>query len=229
MLWEKLLDYGIKARPHIESRLKTLKKEWVIVYDMMLNKSGFGCDSTRKMTHKETAPFRLKSLPHFEELSLIYVNDRATRKDAQAVEDILKETEIEDMANEGEADVNISNQNECTNANTPTSEDISRAHLPPREELGSASSGRNWKKNQADLSIISKAVNTMAADMKEACVMLSKSVHSNIVQKKFLELPGALRSVDGLTSAQEDYKLNFMEFFGLLLLSYLLSGVIIVQ
>ncbi|OWM68283.1 hypothetical protein CDL15_Pgr004765 [Punica granatum] len=49
MLLEKLPNCGIKARPHIESRLKTLKKEWAIVHDMMLNTSGFGWDSQQKM------------------------------------------------------------------------------------------------------------------------------------------------------------------------------------
>ncbi|PKI66431.1 hypothetical protein CRG98_013233 [Punica granatum] len=53
MLLEKLSNCGIKVRPHIESRLKTLKREWAIVYDMMLNTSGFGWDSTRKMVTVE--------------------------------------------------------------------------------------------------------------------------------------------------------------------------------
>ncbi|PKI48020.1 hypothetical protein CRG98_031613 [Punica granatum] len=216
MLLEKLPNCGIKARPHIESRLKTLKKKWAIVYDMMLNISGFGWDSTRKMvtaeddvweayvaTHKEAAPFRLKSFSHFEELSIIYAKDRAIGKDAQAVEDILKEFEIEDLtAVTEEADVNTSNENKSANANTITSGDVSRANLPPTEDPGSVSSGKKWKKNEGDFSIISQAVNTMASDMNEACMMLSKSIHSDIVQEKFLELPGALRSVDGFISAQ---------------------------
>ncbi|OWM83635.1 hypothetical protein CDL15_Pgr004064 [Punica granatum] len=153
MLLEKLTNCGIKARPHVESRLKTLKREWAIVYDMMLNIIGFGWDSTRKMvmaeddvwetyvaTHKEAAPFKLRSFPHFEELSMIYAKGRATGKDAQAVEDILQELEIEDLTGVAkEADVNHSNPNESAN---------------------------------------------------------------DIYQEKFLELPRALRNVDGLTSAQ---------------------------
>ncbi|PKI54763.1 hypothetical protein CRG98_024865 [Punica granatum] len=154
-------------------------------------------------THKEAAPFRLKSFLHFEELSMIHSKDRATGKDAQAVEDILQELEVEDLIGAAEqADVNPSNQNEFANANTPTSRDASRAHLPPIEDPRSASSGKKRKKNEADFSMISQAVNTMAADMKEVCMMLPKSVHSDIIQEKFLELPGALCSVDGLTSAQ---------------------------
>ncbi|OWM72011.1 hypothetical protein CDL15_Pgr017894 [Punica granatum] len=42
MLLEKLPNCDIKARPHIESRLKTLKREWANMHDMMLNTSGFG-------------------------------------------------------------------------------------------------------------------------------------------------------------------------------------------
>ncbi|KAK9134257.1 hypothetical protein Syun_013587 [Stephania yunnanensis] len=50
---------GIKARPHIESRQKSLKKEWFIVNDMIYicdirhGTSGFGFDSTSNMV---TAP-----------------------------------------------------------------------------------------------------------------------------------------------------------------------------
>ncbi|OWM81917.1 hypothetical protein CDL15_Pgr007956 [Punica granatum] len=191
MLLEKLSNYGIEVRPHIESRLKTLKKKWAIMYDMMLNTSGFGCDSTLKMVTAE------------DDIWEAYVANRATGKDAQAVEDILQELEIEDLIGAAEeAEVNPSNPNESANANTPTSRDILHAHLPHTEDPGSASSGKERKKNEANFSTIFQAVNTMAVDMKEACMILSKSVHSDIVQEKFLELPGALHSVDGMTSAQ---------------------------
>ncbi|WOL01653.1 hypothetical protein Cni_G10370 [Canna indica] len=35
MIDAKLPNCGIKAKPHIESMIKTLKKEWSIVYDMV--------------------------------------------------------------------------------------------------------------------------------------------------------------------------------------------------
>ncbi|OWM67399.1 hypothetical protein CDL15_Pgr019859 [Punica granatum] len=107
-------------------------------------------------THKEVALFRLKSFSHFEKLSLIYAKDRATEKDAQTVEDILKELEIEDLTGVvEEADVNPSNQNESANANIPTSGDISCAHLPPTEDPRSASVGRKREKNESHCSAIS--------------------------------------------------------------------------
>lgn len=38
---------GLKANPHIESKIKKLKKQFSIVYDMV-NKTGFGWNDVRK-------------------------------------------------------------------------------------------------------------------------------------------------------------------------------------
>ncbi|XVF55695.1 hypothetical protein PTKIN_Ptkin06aG0057700 [Pterospermum kingtungense] len=44
MLARKLTNANIKEKPHMKSRIKTLKKEWATVYDMVKgdNTSGFG-------------------------------------------------------------------------------------------------------------------------------------------------------------------------------------------
>ncbi|KAK9160893.1 hypothetical protein Syun_007234 [Stephania yunnanensis] len=92
---------GIKARPHIESRLKSLKKDWFIMNDMICGiqhgTSGFGFDSTSNMVtapedvwedylrnYPEARPWRLKSFPHYENCCIIFGNDRATGEDAHA-------------------------------------------------------------------------------------------------------------------------------------------------
>ncbi|KAG8481183.1 hypothetical protein CXB51_026023 [Gossypium anomalum] len=43
-LEEKYIGCGLKVKPHIDSRLRNLKKEWEVVYDMIYghNSSGFG-------------------------------------------------------------------------------------------------------------------------------------------------------------------------------------------
>ncbi|MBA0754276.1 hypothetical protein Gogos_021248 [Gossypium gossypioides] len=44
---EKILPHAmLKAKPNLESRFKTLKRDWTIVYDMLSGKdnSGFGWD-----------------------------------------------------------------------------------------------------------------------------------------------------------------------------------------
>ena len=54
-LQAKLPELGLKGKPHLESRIKTLKKDFTVVYDMRYgsNSSGFGWDSEN---HVVTAP-----------------------------------------------------------------------------------------------------------------------------------------------------------------------------
>ncbi|KAK9094272.1 hypothetical protein Scep_025741 [Stephania cephalantha] len=99
---------GIKVRPHIESRLKSLKKDWFIVNDMICGirhgTSGFGFDSTSNMVtapddvwedylrnYPEARPWRLKSFPHYENCYIIFCNDRATSEVARAPEDAFED------------------------------------------------------------------------------------------------------------------------------------------
>ena len=52
-----LPDSGLKAEPHIKSRVKTLKQNFAIVHDMLCgpNTSGFGYDDTTKCVVAERA------------------------------------------------------------------------------------------------------------------------------------------------------------------------------
>ncbi|MBA0739499.1 hypothetical protein Gogos_012765 [Gossypium gossypioides] len=55
---EKVLPHAmLKAKPNLESRIKTLKRDWAIVYDMLIGKdnSGFGWDEHRQMIVVEDA------------------------------------------------------------------------------------------------------------------------------------------------------------------------------
>ena len=49
MLEEKLPNSGLKASPHIESRVKTLKKQFNAIMDMLTHGSGFSWDNEKKM------------------------------------------------------------------------------------------------------------------------------------------------------------------------------------
>ncbi|MBA0802401.1 hypothetical protein Gohar_012699 [Gossypium harknessii] len=80
---EKVLPYAmLKSKPNLESRIRTLKKDWVIVYDMLNGKdnSGLGWDEHRQMVVVEDA------------------HKAATRKYAQTVADIVEEIDVEDVA-----------------------------------------------------------------------------------------------------------------------------------
>ncbi|KAK2635094.1 hypothetical protein Ddye_029886 [Dipteronia dyeriana] len=102
-LHEKLHGCDLLAKSHIESGMKTLKTHFQIVHDMLTgpNCSGFGWDIEKKTvtvehphsliyfvvdihSHKEVAPFKLKSSPYYDELSIIFgdnkLDDNASSK-----------------------------------------------------------------------------------------------------------------------------------------------------
>ncbi|KAA8549757.1 hypothetical protein F0562_001225 [Nyssa sinensis] len=108
----KLPGVRIGVKPHIESRIKTMKKDFNIVYDMFYgpNTSGFGWDNDKKCVVSEppvweeyikgATMFKNKSLPHFEELLIIFGKDRATGKNAQTAANVVEELDKEGVENE---------------------------------------------------------------------------------------------------------------------------------
>ncbi|KAJ8636607.1 hypothetical protein MRB53_010874 [Persea americana] len=106
VLKQKLPRSGIKAQPHIDSRIKTMKKDFRIVYDMLNgeNYSGFGWDPHKNVvvaedevwnayvkTHKGAGQWRSRSFPHYEMFCTVFGKDRATAKGVATTEDVLDE------------------------------------------------------------------------------------------------------------------------------------------
>ncbi|PWA48828.1 myb/SANT-like domain, Harbinger transposase-derived nuclease domain protein [Artemisia annua] len=85
---ESLPNSGILGKPHIESRIRTMKKDWQVVYDMLYS-SGFGYDEENNCattdapgvwdsyisTYKRAAKLRDKKLANYPELCLIFGKD----------------------------------------------------------------------------------------------------------------------------------------------------------
>ncbi|KAG8491392.1 hypothetical protein CXB51_014597 [Gossypium anomalum] len=96
---EKVLPHAmLKAKPNLESRNRTLKMYWAIVYDMLSGKknSNFGCNEHRQLVVAEDVVHR--SFPYYDQLTAIYAKDRATGKDTQTTADIIEEIDVEDVA-----------------------------------------------------------------------------------------------------------------------------------
>ncbi|KAJ9552182.1 hypothetical protein OSB04_016227, partial [Centaurea solstitialis] len=110
---QQLLDVslpnsGLKAEPHIKSRMKTWKLHFSIVYDMV-HTSGFGWDEERNCvvaedsvwdeyvkSHKGAASFRGKPFPFYDKLCIIFGKDRATGSKAIDLgdeDDVIPETQ----------------------------------------------------------------------------------------------------------------------------------------
>ncbi|XP_034214360.1 uncharacterized protein LOC117626648 [Prunus dulcis] len=106
----KCPDSGLKACPHIESKLKKWKKQYSIVYDM-INTSGFAWNDIKKCVevdsndawetyvqhHKEAAEWRSKPFPLFDRLSNIFGKDRANGQRAEAPADMMEEQSNNDV------------------------------------------------------------------------------------------------------------------------------------
>ncbi|KAG8473251.1 hypothetical protein CXB51_035231 [Gossypium anomalum] len=112
MLEKVLPNAMLKAKPNLESRIRTLKRDWSIVYDMLSGKNNSSCgwDEHRQLvvvedavwnsyinSHKEAAQFKHRSFPYYNQLTAIYAKDRATGKDAQKTTDIIEEIDVEDV------------------------------------------------------------------------------------------------------------------------------------
>ncbi|MFQ6653170.1 hypothetical protein Gotur_024705 [Gossypium turneri] len=98
MLEKALPNAMLKARPNIESRIRLLKKDWLIVYDMLngQNNSSFGWDDHRQVvvaedaSHKEAGQFRHRSFSYYDQLTAIYAKDRVTGKELKQPLTFLK-------------------------------------------------------------------------------------------------------------------------------------------
>ncbi|MBA0608218.1 hypothetical protein Godav_020460 [Gossypium davidsonii] len=88
MLEKVLPNAMLKAKPDIESRIRLLKRDWSIVYDMLngKNNSDFSWDEHRQLvvaedaSHKEAGQFKHRSFPYHDQLTVIYAKNRATGK-----------------------------------------------------------------------------------------------------------------------------------------------------
>ncbi|XP_077225315.1 uncharacterized protein At2g29880-like [Tasmannia lanceolata] len=113
----KFAGCGLKATAYIESRLKTLKKQYNAISDM-LKTSGFEWNDNLKCavcekddiwndwlkSHPDAKGLRNKSFPHYEELTHVFGKDRANGEGSQAPEDTIEAMDNRDENNE---DVNM--------------------------------------------------------------------------------------------------------------------------
>ncbi|XP_040938697.1 uncharacterized protein At2g29880-like [Gossypium hirsutum] len=233
MLEKVLPDAKLKAKPNLESRIRTLKRDWSIVYDMLSgkNNSGFGWDEHRQLvvaedavwnsyinSHKEAAQFKHRSFPYYDQLTAIYAKDRAIRKDAQIATDIIEEIDAEDVA--------TTNTHEERNDFHGCKADVSLADMdllgtqqqPAINQCDSTFSKKKKKTSDASDHISSTSFNyaaTLLAEKIETVgVEISRSIASEVLiqqrskmtlQESALKLYPTLCEVEGLTE-DEHYR-----------------------
>ncbi|PPD98872.1 hypothetical protein GOBAR_DD04086 [Gossypium barbadense] len=213
---EKMLEKALpramlKARPNIESRIRCLKREWSVVYDMLngQNNSGFGWDEHRQLVVAEDAVWE-----SYVKLTAIYVRDRATGKDAQTAADVLEEIHAED---ERTTDMN-EERNTFYDCEADVSlDDMDVSGTDPRgdrDQGGSSSSNKRKKKSDARDDVYSsfeEAATLLGEKIQAVGDKISRSIASEVVvqqkseekmEEKASNLYSALWSIEGLTDDQ---------------------------
>ncbi|KAK9002861.1 hypothetical protein V6N11_060438 [Hibiscus sabdariffa] len=109
MLVTKLPTAQIRANPHIESRVKLLKRQYNILSKMLNIGSGFGWNKEEKCltapkdvfddwvrSHPTAAGLRNKPFPFFDDLVQIFGKERATGTAAETTADAVENLVMED-------------------------------------------------------------------------------------------------------------------------------------
>nr|KAJ0188303.1 hypothetical protein LSAT_V11C900459920 [Lactuca sativa] len=179
-LKESLPNAGILVKPHIESRIRTMKKEWQVVYDMITsnNTSGFGYDSVNRCgtvespeVHKGAPKWKNKSLP--DDLCITFGKDRAQGNRVEDCEDMSHNENVEEELLQMEDDFN------------EQSEEISPITNGQSEETSSASTKKRKHKFDPFIEGISKSTALLGKDLWEASATMSQSLNAEVeLQKK---------------------------------------------
>ncbi|XP_074300362.1 uncharacterized protein LOC141631614 [Silene latifolia] len=126
LMEQKLPGCGKKAKPHIESRVMTLRKHYDAITDMLSPQaSGFGWNDEGKFvtceqsvwdnwlkSHKNAASLRNRPFPLIEEIGRIWGKDRATELEGDSIQDALEEMGDQERDDQEEEQVPLSNTQE---------------------------------------------------------------------------------------------------------------------
>ncbi|GER55646.1 retrotransposon protein [Striga asiatica] len=183
-LVDALLDM---AKPHIESRIKTLKRDFNIVYDMLNgpNTSGFGMNPIKKcivaekavwdsylQSHPTHGIWQNKAFPMYDDLVIIFGKDRATGGNAEGPNDMMEEIEREDV------NLNAGNDVEAT---TEIGLDDLDASFSPLQSPRSATVDKRKKRkrsvdNLMPMTDIKEAASIIGSEIAKASEIFGKAI-----------------------------------------------------
>nr|GMC66753.1 Myb_DNA-bind_3 domain-containing protein [Ipomoea batatas] len=97
MLQVKLPGSNIKVTPHIESRYKLWRRQFLAIQEVLNKGSGFGwndsekCVTATKDSHPTAAGLRNKPFPYLDELITVWGNDHVSGASAKTPADAMEE------------------------------------------------------------------------------------------------------------------------------------------
>ncbi|KAL7600923.1 hypothetical protein Lser_V15G23014 [Lactuca serriola] len=237
---QQLLDIGLpnsglKAEPHIKSRMKTWKNHFNIVHDMVYgtNTSGFGWDTNKCCvtadaevwdeyikSHKGVACFRDKRFPQFDNLCKIFGKDRATGHGATDLGEDMIETQrnshvdvegLEEIIEETQQTVHVNSKRK-----RPPTDDTESSYKEAAKEMKETFKEVGEKLNET-------IYNIGRQENKEACDLIDKVI-KDIKRMPNINVKQRIKAIDMFSKDQfharaffkmtEEEKICYMEMIG---------------
>ncbi|GER33217.1 DNA-binding storekeeper protein-relatedtranscriptional regulator [Striga asiatica] len=201
---------GFKAKPHIESRIKTLKRDFNIVYDMLNgpNTSGFGMDPIRKCivaeksvwgpyieSHPTHAIWRNKAFPLYDDLVIIFGEDRATGGNAEGPNDMMEDIQRED--------VNLNADNDVEATSEIGLDDLDASFSPLQSPRSAAVDKRKKRKRSVDnltaMTDIKEAASIIGSEIAKASEIFGKAIGVDAeISEKRQRIDSEIRKIPNL-------------------------------
>ncbi|KAF4374433.1 hypothetical protein G4B88_012822 [Cannabis sativa] len=195
-LKERMPGCDIQAKPHIESRMKTLNTHFQIVHEMLTGPfcSVFGWDSNRKtvtaekpvwdaylQSHKEASPFKIKS-------------------SLETVTDVVEELEAEkENTTLGEDD--FSNANNVDEVESISVLDATRGAQSHTQSDGSSTKKRKAANHEELSNALTQSACILAEVIEKASIRLSKAIGEGL-NEKHMQFGKELERTTTLTTTQ---------------------------
>ncbi|KAF4389266.1 hypothetical protein G4B88_003079 [Cannabis sativa] len=219
MLEAKLLGSNLKASPHIESRIKTLKGKYSCLAELLLL-SGFNWDEVHSTLvceksvfdenvkkRKDASSLYGKSFPYYHKLAEIYGRDRAIGANADDDEEEIchdnatgVEFGVDDNINDGGDDEKIDEFDGISNTQQPTNMCRRRS---TESTTNNQKSGKN-KKSKV-INSISTNIGALAESVSEIVLKL-QGLTDALSDKNVIEMQDNLYTkiskIEGLTIMQ---------------------------
>ncbi|KAG8372599.1 hypothetical protein BUALT_Bualt12G0083400 [Buddleja alternifolia] len=201
----------LKAKPHIESRIKTIKKDFTIVYDMLNspNTSGFGWDPIKKcitaekpvwdaylQSHPSHSSWQNKSFPFYEDLLIIFGKDRATGTNAEGPADMMEEIQREQVNNNANNDVE-----------EHSLEEIDASMQSPRNEGLHNQKKKKRSRSEDNMTVmmdgIKDAASVIGNEIAKASEVFSKAIGVDAeISEKRQRIDSEIRKIHHLTTRE---------------------------
>ncbi|KAF4390472.1 hypothetical protein F8388_005969 [Cannabis sativa] len=161
----------------------------------------------RLTSHKEAAPFKIKSFPWYDDLCAIFGIDRATGKHAETVIDVVEELEAEkENTTLGEDD--FSNANNVDEVESMSVSDATRGAQSHTKSDGSSKKKRKAANHEELSNALTQSACIIAEVIEKASIHLSKAIGEDL-NENHMQLGKELERTTTLTTTQR-YKVARM-------------------